>query len=315
MRIVVLGAGGAHKTEASLRRAARALGHACRVVDAAGMVRRRGARGADTARRRTESFAPDFVLMTRHAMKLGESVVRDLLRGRDSAFWYFDLLPNDDVLALGRLAGRMYVTSPGRIAEYRAAGIARVAYLPQALDPETERPARWAPPWYRCDASFVGSGHYPHRHAVLRAVAGACRLQIRGPGWDDAPPDLPVRGGAVRGRRFARVVRGAKVSLGANALPAQDREPASASNRMWKVLGCGGFYLGQRVDGIERFARHGEHCVWYRDADEAVSLLREYLTDAAARTAIAAAGRAHALAEHTYALRLELLLGGGAYEL
>jgi spore maturation protein CgeB len=315
MRIAVLGAGGAHKTEESLGRAARSLGHACRVVDALGWTRRLGGAGARLARRQTEAFEPDFVLVTRHAIRLGEATVRALVRGRPSAFWYFDLPATGPVVALGRLVDAMYVTSPGQLETYRAAGIGQVAFLPQGLDPAADHPAAWAPPWLRCDASFVGSGQYPHRHTVLRAVARACDLQIRGPGWQGAPDDLPVRGGAVRGRAFARVVRGAAISLGANALPEQDREYASASNRMWKILGCGGFYLGQYVAGIDRFARHGEHCAWYRSADEAVELVRRYLADPEARARIAAAGRAHALARHTYAQRLALLLAGRGYPL
>lgn len=313
MRIVVLGAGGPHKTEVSLRRAALSLGHDCRLVDAAGWTRRLGGAGALIARRLAESFDPEFLLVTRHAIRLGEPAIRELVRGRRAAFWYFDAAPRDEVLELGRVVGTMYITYRAQLEAYRAAGIERVEFLPQGLDPIADRPARSAPGGYRCDVSFVGSGQYRYRHDLLRAIAGVCRLQIRGPGWEDAPPDLPVAGGAVRGRAFARVVRGAAISLGASAVPEQDRDQASASNRMWKVLGCGGLYLGPYVDGIEHFARHGEHCLWFRGADEAVALVSQYLGDPGARASIAAAGRAHALANHTYAQRLELLLAGRGY--
>jgi spore maturation protein CgeB len=124
-----------------------------------------------------------------------------------------------------------------------------------------------------------------------------------------------VTGGRIRGARFAQAVRGAAISLGANALAAQDLDRASASNRMWKILGCGGFYLGPRVEGIETFAEDNRHCAWYRDIPHAVSLVRHYLAAPEERALIAAAGRAHALAYHTYAHRLELLLDGRSYEL
>lgn len=284
-------------------------------MDAAGWTRRLGGAGAVIARRLAESFDPDFLLVTRHAIRIGEPAIRELVRGRSAAFWYFDAAPRDEVLALGRLVGTMYITYRAQLEAYRAAGIERVEFLPQGLDPIADRPARSAPEGYRCDVSFVGSGQYPYRHDLLRAIARVCRLQIRGPGWENAPPDLPVAGGAVRGRAFAKAVRGAAISFGASAVPEQDRDQASASNRMWKVLGCGGLYLGPYVDGIEHFARHGEHCLWYRGADEAVALVGEYLANPAARASIAAAGRAHALAEHTYARRLELLLTGRGYQL
>jgi spore maturation protein CgeB len=121
-----------------------------------------------------------------------------------------------------------------------------------------------------------------------------------------------VVGGAVRGRRFALAVAGASVSLGANALPAQDRDPSSSSNRLWKVLACGGAYLGQWVPGIEELARDGEHCRWYRDADGASDILRGLLADPAARREMARRGRQHVLAHHTYAHRLRTIFGEAA---
>lgn len=285
------------------------------MVDAGGWTRRLGGIGARVAVRRVESFEPDLVVMTRHAIRIGAPAVRALRRRSATAFWYFDAAPTDAVLELARAAGATYVTYRGQVDAYRAAGVERVAFLPQGLDPFDDRPARWSPPWYSCDVSFVGSGQYRYRHALLRDIAQVCRLQIRGPGWRGAPDDLPVAGGPVRRRRFARVVRGAALSLGASAVPAQDDDSASASNRMWKIMGCGGLYLGPYVDGIEHFARHGEHCLWYRTRDDAVALVREHLADPAARARIAAAGRSHALAHHTYAHRLALLLEGRGYPL
>jgi spore maturation protein CgeB len=124
-----------------------------------------------------------------------------------------------------------------------------------------------------------------------------------------------VVGGPVYGTRFARVVYGAAISLGASALPEQDADRASASNRMWKILGCGGFYLGRHIEGIEAFAADGLHCVWYRDSAEAAEMTRHYLAHPEERARIALAGRAHALMHHTYAHRLPLLLEGKEYPL
>jgi len=315
MRVVVLGAGGAHKTEASIVRAARSLGHACRLVNVVTWTRYAGPLPRRAIRYAAESFEPDFVVLTRHAILSGEPELRAMLRGRDAAFWYFDPQPKPQVLALGRLVGRMYLTYLAQLEYYRAAGIGEVRFLPQGVDPERDRPASTAPAELVCDASFVGSGQYPHRYPVLRAVGAVCRLQLRGPGWEAAPRDLPVAGGPVHGRRLAQVIRGASVSLGASAHPEQDADRASASNRMWKVLGAGGFYLGQHVPDIEAFAVPGRHCAWYRTAADAAEQARHYLDRPDERRRIAEAGRAHALAHHTYAKRLELLLSGQSYEL
>jgi hypothetical protein len=315
MRIVVLGAGGARKTEASIVRAARSLGHACHLVNVVGWSRYAGPWCGRIAGFLAEAFEPDFLIFTRHAIELGEPAIKSLLRSRPGVFWYFDLEPREKVLRLGRLVKRMYVTVLGQIELFRTAGVEQVEFLPQAVDPSRDVPADDAPGRYRCDTSFVGSGHATYRYEVLRAVAAVSRLQIRGPGWRDAPSDLPVAGGPVHGKRLAQVIRGAEISLGASSYPAHDTERFSASNRMWTILGCQGFYLGRYVEGIESFAADGRHCAWYRTPAEAAELVRHYLDHPVERERIARAGREHALAHHTYAHRLELLLAGKGYPL
>lgn len=315
MRIVVLGAGGTRKTEASIVRAARALGHSCRLVNTVRWRRYGGSWSGPLVSYLTHSFEPDLVLLTRHAIELGEPALKRLLRGRQAAFWYFDFEAREQVLNLARIAGRLYVTCLPHVDYYRAAGIEEVHFLPQGVDPDYDLPAESAPRQYHCDVSFVGSGQATHRYGVLRAVAAVSRLQIRGHGWQTAPADLPVAGGPIYGYRLSQVIRGASISLGANSHPAQDIQRASVSNRMWKVLGSGGFYLGRRVEDIESFAKDGLHCGWYRDEAHAAELTRYYLSQPEARDRIAQAGRAHALKHHTYAHRLALLLAGRGYSL
>jgi spore maturation protein CgeB len=262
-----------------------------------------------------ESFEPDFFILTRHAIELGEPTLQRLLRGHPAVFWYFDPHPKQKALQLGRLVGRMCITYLAQVERYRAAGIPEVLFLPQGVDPDRDSPADSSPQRFNCETSFVGSGQYSYRYAVLRAVARASRLQIRGPGWGAVPADLPVVGGPVHGRRLAQVIQGAAISIGASAHAEQDSDRASASNRMWKILGSGGFYLGPYVRDIECFATDGVHCAWYGDAAHAAELTRHYLREPALRQRIARAGRAHALAHHTYAHRLALLLAGKSYPL
>jgi hypothetical protein len=305
MRIIVLGAGGSRKTEASIIRAAQSLGHSCRMVNAVALSRWGGFLGGRTAKYLVDSFEPDFLILTRHAIELGDATLRRMVRGRGAVFWYFDPKPKEKVLQLGRLIGRMCVTYLAQVEQYRAAGIPEVHFLPQGVDPYHDAPATAFPRDFECDTSFVGSGQYPYRFGLLRAVAAVSRLQIRGPGWRGAPADLPIAGGPVHGRRLAQVVRGAAISLGASAHP--------ASNRMWKILGCEGFYLGPYIPGIEAFARDTVHCAWYRDSSHAAELTRHFLGQPAERARIARAGRVHALAHHTYAHRVALLLEGKDY--
>ena len=182
------------------------------------------------------------------------------------------------------------------------------------MDPGIDQPATEIPAPFRCDLSFLGSGQFPRRHAILSRFSHVGALQIRGPWWSGAPAALPVVGGSVRGAAVAQVVGGAGLSLGINALPPDPGErDGGTSNRLWRVLGAGGCFLGEQVPGVERFAVPGQHALWYTRVDEGVALARRYLADPGARQRIAEAGRAHALARHTYAHRLALLLASQGY--
>lgn len=312
-RIAVFGKRGSHRTEASITRAAKALGHEAIFIDVA-RWHSFGPAAPALLRWRLDVFAPDVLLFTRYAAELGEGTIRRLCQGRWAAVWYFDLPLTPAVLHLGRTTGRVFTTYHDTVPLYLAAGIEEAHWLPQGMDPAIDRPVSAIVPDYRCDASFIGSGPYPHRWPILRAVAGACDLQVRGPGWEGAPSDLPLRGGEIRGEEFARATAAARISLGASFSPDQARSRYSASNRMWKVLGCGGFFLGEHVEGIERLAQGGVHCDWYRGTDDVIQRVRHWLAHPEERARVAAAGRTHALRAHTYAHRLGRLLEGRGYD-
>jgi hypothetical protein len=292
----------------------RSLGHECRLINAVTWTQNLRQLAPPLLTRWVESFEPDAVILGRHATLMGEERLRKLTRGRYSAFWYFDLRipPIQDVLTLGRIVDAMFVTYLPTVETYRSLGISNVMHLPQGMDPELDHPATSIPHRYRCEVAFIG-GNSPHRNSVLRAMARAYDLQIRGPGWRKAPPDLPILGGPVYRKAYAQAVGGAAVSLGAHSLPSMATQTASASNRMWKVMGCQGFYLGEWVEGIDAFGADGVHCAWYRSVEEGIEKVRHYLDRPGERRRIAEAGRRHALEHHTYAHRLRLLLDGRGY--
>jgi spore maturation protein CgeB len=316
VRVVVIGAGRKHKNEAAIARAVRSLGHTCRLINALTWIQNLRGLAPPLLVRRVESFKPDAVILGRHAALLGEERLRKLVRGRYSAFWYFDLRipPRPDVVMLGRMADAMFVTYLPTVETYRALGCSNVMYLPQGMDPELDRPAPSVPRRYRCEVAFIG-GNSQHRSTVLRAMARSYDLQIRGPGWQKAAPDLPVAGGPIYRTAYAQAVAGAAISLGAHSLPEMAVQFASASNRMWKVMGCGGFYLGEWVPGIEALAADRVHCAWYRSVEDGVEQVRYFLDHPAERKRIAESGRSHALQQHTYAHRVRLLLEGREYPL
>jgi hypothetical protein len=314
-RLAILGAWAPHRDEDAYARAARRLGAEARVFDVLGWHRRLRALAPALLEYSIERYDPDFILCTREAQRLGAARLDRLFRGRSTAMWHVDPRPQTGVIDLARRCGTLYLTYAAQLEQYRRDGVPVVRFLPQAMDPDRDVPATSTRPEYQCDASFVGSGPYPYRWPVLEAVASQFTLQVRGPGWKDAKTSFPIAGKSVHGSEFAKVVRGAAASLGANAMPEQEEDYASASNRMWKIFGCGGAYVGPYVRGIEQFAEGETHCLWYRSPAECVEQVRRLVGDPAFRSAMSARAHAHALAAHTYDHRMQMLLTGAEYPL
>ena len=314
-RLAVLGAGAPHNDEVAYARAARRLGVTAQVFDVLGRHRRLRALALPLIERDIERFDPDFILCTREARRLGSDRLARLFRNRATAMWHVDIAPQEGVVELARQCRTLYITYSSQRDEYRARGIPIVRFLPQAMDPERDIPSATTRDEYRCDVSFVGSGPYPYRWPLLSAVAAAFSLQIRGPGWRGVDSALPVVGKAVHGDDFAQVIASAAVSLGANSFAEQESQYASASDRMWKIFGCGGAYVGPYVAGIEQFAREGEHCRWFRSIDQCIAQIGELMADPGERAAMAVRAREHALAYHTYDHRVRMLLSGEEYPL
>jgi spore maturation protein CgeB len=66
-------------------------------------------------------------------------------------------------------------------------------------------------------------------------------------------------------------------------------------HKSFEIAGCGGFLLAERSDGhLQRFVED-EEAVFFTGRDELAAKISRYLPDEAARTRIAAAGRARAV--------------------
>ena len=314
MRVAVVGAGSPLKTEASITRACRSLGCETLHLNVPGSSQWLGPLAPPLLWGRVAVFRPDLVILTVRAIRLGEHYLTRIAERFPTAFWYFDYLLTHDAVKVARLARTTFVSSTQHVGHLDAAGVGKVLFMPQGVDPEVDRPPDEIPESFVCDVSFIGSGQYQARHDPLRSIAASARLQVRGPGWTPPPAGIPVVGGETRGVPFTQASAGAAICLGLHAYPEQALGGYSSSNRMWKVLGAGGFFLGEHSAGIEEFARDGVHCAWFHSAEEMLARINHYLGRSADRKGIAEAGRAHALAKHTYAHRMELMLKERGYE-
>jgi GT2 family glycosyltransferase/tetratricopeptide (TPR) repeat protein/2-polyprenyl-3-methyl-5-hydroxy-6-metoxy-1,4-benzoquinol methylase len=80
--------------------------------------------------------------------------------------------------------------------------------------------------------------------------------------------------------------------------------------RVFEALACGSLLVTNdlRGNGQEELFQDGVHLATYRDPEELLDKIAFYLAREEARERVAAAGREEALARHTYAVRMEVLL-------
>jgi spore maturation protein CgeB len=103
-----------------------------------------------------------------------------------------------------------------------------------------------------------------------------------------------------------RILRGARIALNRHIEVAED----NANNmRLNEATGVGSLLLTDSKSNLAELFAPGEEVVTYVDADELVTKARYFLEHDDERRAIAAAGQRRTLSEHTYALRMEELVG------
>ena len=80
--------------------------------------------------------------------------------------------------------------------------------------------------------------------------------------------------------------------------------------RVFEAVACGSMLMTNDLsdNGLAELFRDGVHLATYRDGDDLLDKLAFYLEREALRERIAAAGRAEAIAKHTYAHRMETIL-------
>jgi len=198
---------------------------------------------------------------------------------------------------------------PTTVKFFRALGVRaevnHLAFEPAILD---ALPAAPAPD---VDVSFVGSISLDHqqRIALLEAVAERYDLKL----WGNRPQALPASSplhrcfqGEVWGAEMYQVLRRSRITLNSHI----DLAGREAGNmRLFEATGVGALLLTDFKDNLDTlFAPDREVAVW-RSIDECLKRIEHHLRDDDGRAAIARAGHARTIAQHTYLHRAAEILG------
>ncbi len=207
---------------------------------------------------------------------------------RPSAFWAIDThlnfdrcrekAPRFDVVFAAQRDGAEML---------RGIGVSSASWLPLACDPEIHRKHDVA---RQFDVAFVGNIFPGPRGELLDLIRRRYRNSFVGQSYFD---DMARTYSAAR-IAFNRSIRN------------------DVNMRVFEAVACGSMLMTNDLgdNGLGELFQDGVHLAVYRDHEDLLDKLAFYLEREVVRERIAAAGRAEAIAKHTYGHRMEKALKG-----
>jgi spore maturation protein CgeB len=205
-----------------------------------------------------------------------------------------------------------YITNKTyNVAELKALGCPRVAFMDNGFDPATHRPVpvstderkRLGGP-----VGFIGQWE-PDRAASLRSLARAgVPVRVWGYTWQrmrDVPPGMTLENQPVWGDDYAKAVCAFDINLCFLRKVNRDRQ----TTRSIEIPACGGFMLAERTDEHLRLFEEGKEAEFFSDDAELVQKTRYFLEHPEERQKIAQGGYQRCLRSgYSYSERLRNVL-------
>ncbi len=258
------------------------------------------------ARAEFRSFRPDVVFV--FFRDLPAVLADEFRREARLVIWCEEPLdvPDSSIVDYFALADLVCMSNPARFPWLRERGLDNMAFLMSGFSPRFHRPARVQP--FQRDVAFIGApGRRGQRASFLAEVAKYYDTELFGRHWDrwaHLHGGLRVQG-PIDNRTYARICATSRIVLGVNEV---NEDLYYFSNRTFLTLACQAFHLTHYVPKLEDVFKDGEHLVWYRNEDEALVKIEEWLQRDADRARVAAGGHAEVMQHHQYYHRVARIL-------
>ncbi len=203
------------------------------------------------------------------------------------AAWFIDThVATEHRIEIARHFDYVYLAQRGQIAEFEAAGIPHVRWMPLGCAPELHACKRDT---LRYDVAFVGSvssmsGN--NRHQFIERIKAEFPNHFIKQCWP---------------HEMAEAYAQSKIVV--NMCLNQD-----VNMRVFEAMASGALLITDMADGLDELFQVGEELVVYADEVEAVALIARYLADDTARERIAQRGQQTVLNGHRYADRVQAIL-------
>lgn len=258
------------------------------------------------ARAEFRRFKPDVVFV--FFRDLPAVLAEEFRRDARLVIWCEEALESLDgsIVDYFALADMVCMSNPARFAWLRERGLDNMVFLMSGFSARYHHPA--PPQEKRRDVAFIGGpGRKGQRASFLAEVARHFDTEVFGLHWDRWPHlhgDLRVRG-PVDPRGYASVCATSRIVLGVNEV---NDDLFYFSNRTFLTMACGGFHLTHYVPKLECVFQDGQHLAWYRDEEDALAKIGEWLQRDDDRARVAAEGHDLVMRHHRYYYRVARIL-------
>ncbi len=266
---------------------------------------------------KVETFEPDLVFALAQAPLSIQALKRLKRDGVKTAMWFVEdfrlftywkgFAPYYDLFAV--------IQQSEIFDELQAIGVENILYLPLAAHPEVHKSLELSTAEQRkfgSDVSFMGAG-YPNRRVAFRELIRH-DFKLWGTEWEGdsvLEPYVQMSGARMSSEDCVRIFNATKVNINLHS-SIQAKELVTGGDfinpRTFEIAACQAFQLVDRRSLMtEAFAE--DELATFDSIGELQDKIEYFLTHAEERAGFAQRGQARVLSEHTYATRMQRLLG------
>lgn len=166
---------------------------------------------------------------------------------------------------------------------------------------------------FGADLSFVGAGYANRRRLFPALLRHPWSFKLWGNEWEgaeDLRSVIQLNGARIDTATCMKVFNATAINLNLHSTTGEGLDPQAdfVNPRTFELAACGAFQLVDHRSHLPECFTDRE-IVSFRDFGDVPALVTKWLGDQAARRAIAHAARERVLAAHTYAHRMQDLLG------
>ncbi|MDY7001367.1 MAG: glycosyltransferase [Thermodesulfobacteriota bacterium] len=265
---------------------------------------------------KTETFSPDLVLSLAQAPLSRQALNRLRKDNVPTAMWFVE---DFRLFTYWRAYAPLYdffavIQEEPFLDQLYDMGLDNALYLPLAADPGFHKPLELTSVQkhkFGSDVSFLGAG-YPNRQRAFKRLFGY-DFKIWGTEWDNDPafdPYVQRKGARISPEDAVKVFNAAKINLNLHSSVHPDELVSKGdfvNPRTFELAACKAFQLvDERALLPELFK--ADELVTFTDMEDLLQKIDHYLAHGDEREKIAKKSYERALAEHTYAARMQTLL-------